>query len=43
MNWKFPIEYYKDLRPHNLTSEKYRHVFLALFWPIFGIFLLAST
>ena len=38
MNWKFPIEYYKDLRPHNLTSEKYRHVFLALFWPIFGIF-----
>ena len=28
--------YYKDLRLENLSSPKYRHLLLLLFWPIFG-------
>ena len=36
MKLQNPITYYKDLRPHNLTSKKYRHLFLLLFWPVFG-------
>ncbi len=28
---------YKDLRFANLTSKKFRHLFLLLFWPIYGI------
>ena len=29
--------YYKDLRPNNLRSPKYKHLFLLLFWPAFGL------
>ncbi len=37
MNWKAPIEYYRDLRPAKLRTEKYKHLFLLLYWPFFGI------
>lgn len=37
MNWKSAWEYYKDIRPNNLTTPKYKHVFLLLYWPIFGL------
>lgn len=33
--------YYKDLRPGNICSERYRHLFLLLFWPVFGLLFLA--
>lgn len=29
---------YRRLRPNNLTSPEFKHLFLLLFWPIFGIF-----
>lgn len=29
--------YYRDLRFHNLTSPKYKHLLLALYWPMFGL------
>lgn len=28
---------YRKLRPNNLTSPQFRHLFLLLFWPVFGI------
>jgi len=28
---------YRELRLHNLSSEKFRHLKLLLFWPIFGL------
>ena len=31
------ITYYKDLRPNNITSPKYRHLLLLIYWIIFGI------
>lgn len=37
MSLKAAWEYYKDLRPSNLTSKKYKHLFLLLYWPIFGL------
>lgn len=37
MSLKAAWEYYKDLRPSNLTSQKYKHLFLLLYWPIFGL------
>lgn len=37
MNWKAPIEYYRDLRPGNLRTPKYKHLFLLLYWPFFGL------
>ena len=37
MSLKAAWEYYKDLRPGNLTSQKYKHLFLLLYWPIFGL------
>ncbi len=37
MIWKNMIAYYRDLRPGNLRSPKYKHLFLLLFWPIFGL------
>ena len=37
MNWRFAWEYYKDLRPNKLTTEKYKHLLLLLYWPIFGL------
>ena len=30
------VEYYKDLRLQNLTSQKYRHVLMALYWALYG-------
>lgn len=32
-----PMTYYKKLRLHNLCSNKYRHLLLLIFWPVFGI------
>ncbi|MBQ8683289.1 MAG: phosphatidic acid phosphatase [Clostridia bacterium] len=29
--------YFRDIRPHNLTSPKYRHLFWILFWPLYGL------
>lgn len=37
MNIKNALLYYKDVRPSNLRSERYRHLFLLLFWPIYGL------
>lgn len=37
MNFRAAWEYYKDLRPSNLTTKKYKHLFLLLYWPIFGL------
>lgn len=33
----FFVSYYRDLRFSNLKTPKYRHLFLILFWPIFGL------
>ena len=38
MNFKNTIAYYRDLRFSNLRSPKYKHLFLLLFWPVFGFF-----
>ena len=37
MNLKNALLYYKDVRPSNLRSEKYKHLFLLLYWPVFGL------
>lgn len=37
MNWKYPIEYYRDLRPNTIRSAKYKHLLLLLYWPIYGL------
>ena len=29
-------EYYRDLRLHNLTSRKYNHILMALYWALYG-------
>jgi len=29
--------YYRDIRLNNLTSPKYRHMLLLLYWPFFGV------
>ena len=34
---KLEIVDYRKLRPNNINSEQFRHVWLLLFWPIFGI------
>lgn len=31
----FIFEYYRDFNFKNITSEKYRHLFLILFWPVY--------
>lgn len=31
------VSIYRDVRPGNLCSPKFRHTFLLLFWPLFGI------
>lgn len=33
---EFAVDYRK-LRPSNITSPEYRHLFLLLFWPIYGV------
>lgn len=37
MSIKEVVAYYRDLRLSNLKTPKYRHLFLLLFWPIFGL------
>lgn len=37
MSLKATWIYYRDLRPSNIGSVKYRHLLLLLFWPIFGL------
>ena len=37
LDWRRVGEYYKDLRPSTLRTHKYRHLFLIVFWPIFGL------
>lgn len=34
---KGAIGYYRDVRFSNLTLPKYRHLFLLLYWPIYGL------
>lgn len=29
--------YFRGIRPHNLTSFEYRHLFWILFWPLYGV------
>ena len=31
------LSYYRELRAHNLTSPRYRHTLLLLFWCVYGI------
>ncbi len=35
------VAYYRDLRPRNITSKKYNHLLLLLFWAVFGFMFLA--
>lgn len=35
--FQYPINYYKDIRIHNLGTDKYKHVLLLIFWPIYGL------
>ena len=35
------VAYYRDLRPHNITSRKYNHLLLLLYWAVFGFMFLA--
>jgi len=37
LSLKQTIDYYRDIRPHNLTSDKYKHLFLLIYWPIYGL------
>lgn len=34
------MDYYKDLRWNNLTTKKYRHLLLVLYWPVYGLMFL---
>lgn len=34
------VDYYKDVRFYNLKSKKYNHLFLVLYWPLFGLIFL---
>ena len=29
------VDYYKDLRFHNLTSRRYNHIIMALYWVLY--------
>ncbi len=37
MNLKEVFHYYRDLRPSNIKTTKYKHLLLLLFWPVFGV------
>lgn len=41
LHMKFPVreawDYYRGLRWNNLKSPKYRHLFLILYWPFYGL------
>ena len=41
MSFKSALLYYKDLRPSNLTTTRYRFLLLALYWPFFGLLFMA--
>ena len=41
MNFRSVWEYYKDLRPNTLTTPKYKHLLLLLYWPIYGLVFLS--
>ncbi len=32
-----PVVDYRRLRPNNLLSEEFRHLFLLLYWPLYGL------
>ncbi len=32
-----PVVDYRRLRPNNLTSEEFRHLWLLLYWPLYGL------
>lgn len=36
-SWADVKDYYRDLRPHNITSDKYKHLLLLLYWPLYGM------
>ena len=38
---KNALLYYRELRLHNLRSTKYKHLFLLLYWPLFGLIFLS--
>ena len=35
--WRDAIGYYRDLRPSNIASPRYRYLFLLLYWPFYGL------
>ena len=35
-------EYYRDVRFHNLKTEKYNHLLLIIYWPVYGLFFLTQ-
>ena len=37
MKLKAPAETYSDLRPQNIFSERYRHLLLLLYWPLYMV------
>jgi len=37
MKLKEVFQYYRDLRPSNIKTTKYKHLLLLLFWPFFGL------
>ena len=40
MKRKSPVVDYRNLRPGNLNSKEFRHLYLLLFWPAFGLLFL---
>lgn len=40
MKFKTPVVDYRKLRLSNLTSERFRHLLLLLFWPVYGLMFL---
>ena len=40
MKPKSPVVDYRKLRPGNLSSKEFRHLYLLLYWPVFGLLFL---
>ncbi len=40
MKFKTPVVDYRKLRLSNLTSERFRHLLLLLYWPVYGLLFL---
>ena len=34
------VDYYRDLRPSTLREKRYRHIFLLLYWAVYGLMFL---